>query len=260
MLQRSPALASLAGEGHLLSEIFHPSVPVVDEGHELGANDVRSREAQVLHWLVHHLTHGGRYLDKTPRNSLRVPYLQALYPKAVFVFVVRDGRAAVSSLMTGWESGGDLFPGLDVGVPLAIDGYLGTEWKFVLPGGWRNYATGRTLAEVCAFQWRACTEALLDARGRSDPDRWVLTRYEDLVGKPEQEARRLLADLRLPEADDVLAHARRLDEHVTKTITPPQPDKWLIEHPDAVEAVLPMIRPTMERLGYARDGLSPGVG
>jgi Sulfotransferase family len=250
LLQRSPALASLPGEGHLLSEIFHPGSEGAVRGHELGPLDVARNEPRALYWLIDQLTHGRRYLDKTPRNSLRVPYLSALYPDPWFVFVKRDGRAAVSSLITGWRSGSAMFSGLRMPVPLQIEGYQGETWKFVIPRGWEAYARDRTLAEVCAFQWRACSEAILAARDSLGNGRWIEVRYEDLLERPEEEVSRLLDGLGLSSAPEVLGRARELDRHVSKAVTPPRPDKWRDENLDEIEGILPMIAATMERLGY----------
>src|SRR5206468_2948396 len=78
--------------------------------------------------------------------------LDSLFPDARFVFLERDGRAADSSLIAGWRAEASTFGGVSLPRPIAIDGYDGTEWRFVVPPGWEAYARGRTLAEVCAFQ------------------------------------------------------------------------------------------------------------
>jgi hypothetical protein len=259
LLRRSPELASLPGEGHLITEIFHSSLAAIHGSHVLGPQDVAASEPRVVRWMIDHLTHGRRYLDKTPRNSLRVPYLQALFPDAWFVFLRRDGRAAVSSLITGWRSGSDMFPGLELARPLDIEGYRGTRWKFVIPEGWQAYAGGRTLAQVCAFQWTECTDALLAAEAASDRGRWVDVRYEDLVEHPQEELRRLLARLALSPAPEVLDAAGALDRHVTKAVTPPEPDKWRRENPEEIATIVDVIAPTMRRLGYSLDGAQSGV-
>src|SRR6266498_617674 len=44
----------------------------------------------------------GRVVDKTCINVMRVPYLYRLFPQARFVYIHRDGRDNVSSLMDGW--------------------------------------------------------------------------------------------------------------------------------------------------------------
>ena len=47
----------------------------------------------------------GRVLDKTCINVMRVPFLNALFPDAQFVYIHRDGRDNVSSMMDGWRDG-----------------------------------------------------------------------------------------------------------------------------------------------------------
>ncbi|MBK7216095.1 MAG: sulfotransferase [Candidatus Promineofilum sp.] len=47
--------------------------------------------------------HSIRLLEKTPENCLRLPFLQALFPDARVLFLVRDGRANVHSLLEGWR-------------------------------------------------------------------------------------------------------------------------------------------------------------
>jgi hypothetical protein len=253
ILKHSPRLSSLPGESHLLGELFHPSEQAGTTSHELGRDDVLPGEAHVLHWVVDRIAAGRRYLDKAPRNSLRIGYLHALYPDAWFVFLRRDGRAAVSSLMTAWRSETGMFVGMPMPHRLSVRGYGGHNWKFVIPRGWEAYAEGHTLAEVCAFQWRACNEAILEARSTVGSGRWVEVAYEDLVTRPEEEIERLMTALGLPADRVVLDFAKRSDRHVAKAVTDPRPGKWRAENPDDVEAVLPMIAPTMRKLGYDLD-------
>ena len=46
-----------------------------------------------------------RLIDSTPRNALRVPYLDAVFPDASFVYVYREPRDTLSSMAEAWESG-----------------------------------------------------------------------------------------------------------------------------------------------------------
>lgn len=45
------------------------------------------------------VTGRGRLLEKTPANAVRIPFIDAAFPGAYFVHVVRDGRDTVCSLM-----------------------------------------------------------------------------------------------------------------------------------------------------------------
>jgi hypothetical protein len=252
ILDRSSHVASLRAESHLLWEMFHP---LHESGwtHRLEADDVGPRERRVLYWAIDRIANGRRYLDKAPRNCLRVPYLHALFPGAWFVHVKRDGRASVSSLITGWRSPGGMFPGSEMPEPLQISGYDGRTWKFLVPPGWEVYARGRSLEEVCAFQWVEANRALLDARDRLGIERWVEVAYEDFTDAPEDQAARLLARLELPGSQEVRRYARQLDRHVAKAVTLPRTDKWRAENPAEIGRILPMIEPMMRRLGYVAD-------
>jgi hypothetical protein len=80
----------------------------------------------------------------------------------------------------------------------------------------------------------------------------VDVRYEDLVTAPVETASDMLRRLGLEGDPDVLERARTLDRNVTGTaVTPPKPGKWRLEHPRAIESILPMIDPMSRRLGYA---------
>ncbi|MGA1265217.1 MAG: sulfotransferase family protein, partial [Prochlorothrix sp.] len=45
-----------------------------------------------------------RFLEKTPKNALRVPFLRAMFPDARFIFLYREAKENISSLMEGWRS------------------------------------------------------------------------------------------------------------------------------------------------------------
>jgi hypothetical protein len=107
---------------------------------------------------------------------------------------------------------------------------------------------------VCAFQWVASNQAVLEAQPAIPEQRWTTVRYEGLVESPRETAAMLLDRLGLPPGDAVLNFAGELDRHVTRmAVTAPDPDKWRREHPAEVESILPMITPMMERLGYPLD-------
>lgn len=248
MLDQSPSLASLGLGSHFLWEMFHGMDG--DRGHAVSPASISPRERRVLNWTIANVTGGMRYLDKYPRMCLRVDYLRALYPDASFVSIVRDGRAVTSSLITGWRTEGKFGQGTALPVPLAIDGYSGDVWKFLVPPGWRAYAQGRTLAEVCAFQWSAANQAVLDARPAVGTERWIDVRYEELVAEPVATMTSVLDRLSLP-GDGVLEWAATLDQRVSRTaVTAPRPDKWRTENGAEVESVLGQLAPVMEQLGY----------
>ncbi|HEY1331320.1 MAG TPA: sulfotransferase [Actinomycetota bacterium] len=250
VLSRHPDVRSLEVEGHLLWELFHSPKDRGWTSHATRPQDITRSERRALYWAIDRIAGPHRYLDKTPRNSLRVPYLQALFPDARFVYLKRDGRAAVNSLLNAWRSDSGMFPGLRARTPIHIEGARDDRWRLVAPPGWQDYATGHDLPEVCAFQWTACNESILRAREAIPAAQWVEVSYEDFVARPVEQAERLVTAAGLSPSDAVLSYAGELDRHVSKAVTPPRPDKWRDENPQDIARILPVIEPTMRRLGY----------
>jgi hypothetical protein len=254
LLDRSQSLASLGYGSQFIWEMFRPREMVLGRSHAAAPEDITRHERRVVDWMIDRVSGDSQYLDKFPRMVLRAEYLAALYPDARFVSIVRDGRSVVSSLMTGWNTDGKFGQGTALPVPLEVAGYSGRVWRFILPPGWEAYTSGRTLAEVCAFQWAASNTALRDSYDRLGWDRFYEVRYEDLVAAPVETAAAMLRHLDLEDDPDVLAHAAALDRNVTHTaVTAPRPGKWRDENPAAIESILPQIAPVMARLGYDLD-------
>jgi len=254
VLNQAPGVASLDRETGVVWDTFHRVEDAEWASHEVRPEDVTPAERRYLYWAIDRLALGKRYLDKLPRNTLRVPYLQALFPDAAFVFLRRDGRAVVSSLMTGWRSGPRFGRGMVPPIPLRIEGYEGNTWKFLLPPGWEEYAQGHRLAEVCAFQWVSANESVLAAKEHVAPERWVEVSYEEMTQQPKATAERALGELGLSPAPEAVRYAQELDSHVTKkAVTPPKRDKWREENGAEIDRILPQIEPMMRRLGYPLD-------
>jgi hypothetical protein len=254
VLNQAPGVASLDRETGVVWDTFHRVEDADWASHEVGPEDLTPAERRYLYWAIDRLALRKRYLDKLPRNTLRVLYLQSLFPDASFVFLRRDGRAVVSSLMTGWRSGPRFGRGMVPPIPLRIEGYEGSTWKFLLPPGWEGYAQGHRLAEVCAFQWVSANESVLAAKEHVAPDRWVEVSYEEMTQEPRATAERMLDALGLSPAPEAVRYAEELDRHVTKkAVTPPKRDKWREENGEEIERILPQIEPMMRRLGYPLD-------
>jgi hypothetical protein len=247
LLRMTPAFASLGQEGHVLWESFHHPREHGWRSNALGAGDVRSFERRYLAWAISSLARPkrGRFLDKTPRNSLRLPYLDALFTDARYVFVQRDGRATVSSLVVAWRE--RRHPAYVLPVPYIIPGIPERHWNFILPPGWREL-NGRALEDVCARQYVTATEAILDFRAGLPAERRVDLRYEDLLADPAGQMEHVHRALDVPFAD---ADARRAREYVR---TADRPEKWRTATPEEIKRVLPALDPMLQRTGYRAKG------
>src|SRR3970282_278928 len=102
----------------------------------------------------------------------------------------------------------------------------GNLWSFVLVPGWRELR-GALLEEICARQYVACNEAVLEARRAVAPSRWVDVTYEDLVRAPVEETGRIYECLGLDFTDEARHFAADLRGNLARTtLTEPEPDKW----------------------------------
>jgi hypothetical protein len=121
-----------------------------------------------------------RWGDKTPMYMQRLPLIERLFPDARYVHLIRDGRDTAVSFLS-------MPPGIVT----------------------RTWAHPRNAGEF-ACQWRAEVEAAR-ALGARVGDRYLETRYEELVDDPERELRRI-CDLAALEFDPaMLEYAGKVD-------------------------------------------------
>jgi LPS sulfotransferase NodH len=159
-----------------------------------------------------------RLLEKTPENSLRLPFLKAAFPDARFVFLHRDVRQNVSSIVEGWSHGGF------VNIP-ELPGWKRGAWCFLLPPDWRRL-NDRSISEVAAFQWAAANDRILDALDTLPRDHWTSVEYAELCAAPEAAVERLLEALGVGPDAAVRAVAAKPLREASTTVSSPSPLKW----------------------------------
>ena len=183
-----------------------------------------------------------RFVEKTPKSSLRVAAIDRLFPDARFVFLHRSGPANVASIVEAWER-------MEQGraTVRTTDGRLVT-WSLARPAGWEDHVD-EPVPSKAAFQWEACNRAALDGLAGVDPGRLLRLSYESLLDDPTGWARRLCE---FAEVDLDPAVTRYADElpHAPSTVSAPRPDKWRAREAE-LAPVLPRLEPMMRELGYA---------
>ena len=249
-LLRSPELRSVQSEGHILWDEFHHPRDLGWSSDALGAKDVSEREREYIYRAIRLVVRARRFVDKTPESCLRIPYLDALFPDATFVFLRRRGADNVSSLIDAWRAR-PRFVKYRLPEPLTgLRPLSGDEWSFALVPGWRDLRDA-PLEEICARQYIACNEAVLAARATMDDTRWIDVAYEDLVAEPSYEFERLYASLGLSFGTDTAEYAATLGRNVSRTsLTAPEAEKWRRQNRDEIERVWPLLAGVEERLGY----------
>lgn len=249
MLQLAPATYTIGGESHRLIESL-PELQIGRHGFDsnrLGDADATPAIVAALRarFAAHARDRNGqpprarfRLVEKTPKNSLRIPFLLQLFPEAHFLFLHRDPRQVIASMIDAWASGRfRTYP--------QLPGWPGPAWSLVLTPGWRALA-GRPLADIAAAQWRSLMEVLLDDLATLPPGRWSSVRYEDLLSAPDARIAALCSRLELG-WDRPPGGAMPLSRH---TLTPPDPDKWR-RHAAAIEPLLPGLQATIDRAAAA---------
>jgi hypothetical protein len=203
-------------------------------------------------------------VEKTVSNSLRIPFVQTIFPEAKYVFLFRDGRDAVESAYRQWTRPPDWkyllrkagsFPFLDA---------PGYAWKYFVGllrqrgfGGRRTPTWGpryegierdlasRDLIEVCALQWSRSVGKTLAALDRLDETRVMSIRYEDFVCRPQLHLTEIAAFLGLDPAP------YRQPGIFGRVSTANIGKGWRQLTPAQRELSMNVIRNPLNRLGYA---------
>ena len=248
VLRASSHLAYWPGEAHEVWEAdYHPALRGWDSN-ALDRRDLTAESAARIR-RAFLLAAGSRkrLLEKTPRNALRIPFIDELFPDAHYIFLKRDGRENVNSLVNAWRT--PRYRTYQLPEPHAIPGTDPLWWKFVLYPGWKQDARG-PLEIVCARQWMTCNEYALRDRATIPSGRWNEISYESLVDGPVESVGAVLEWLGIPYEPRVKAKAEAVSRTPVNIVTPPERGKWKKENPDEIESILGLIAPTMEQLGY----------
>lgn len=245
-LARAPRLFTIGDESHQLIEGLPQLTPesrgfdsnrlLADDATPAVAEALRRRFYEALRDRDGQRPSPGltvRMLEKTPKNSLRLPFLARVFPEALFIYLYRDPRQVLSSMIEAWTTGRfRTYP--------QLPGWTGAQWSLLLVPGWRELI-GRPLHEIVAAQWNAATRLLLDDLEALPIERRTIARYDALVAEPAAEIRRLCEATGLDW--DHAGLQLRLSRY---TVSPPDADKWR-RHSAEIEAILPALAEQIAR-------------
>ncbi len=187
-----------------------------------------------------------RLVEKTPKNCFRISFINELFNDCKFVFLKRDGRSNINSLIEGWKSKGKYVRSRNLSVPLNIAGYSGEDWNFVLPPGWKDYVN-KPLEEVCAFQWISANKAALEGLKEIEEKRKYTISYEDLSIDTYTTIKKLCDFIEIPFSGNLRKISSRPPE--VNFVTRPEKEKWK-KNIHLIEKIYPQIEPVMRELGY----------
>ncbi len=192
-----------------------------------------------------------RVLDKTPPNTFRVSYLKKIFPDAKFIYITRDAKTNIASLMEAWTSDAPKFAFkarefYDYNDKINIDGYKGKVWKFTNPPGWEKFLD-KSIEEVCAFQWHAAHRYAQESFMKMPAEDVVQVRYEDLISRPTELIPQLCDFINIEYKDAVKENTENLP--MVSMVSKPNPNKWM-KYKDRLEKIMPKISDMQKRLGY----------
>lgn len=169
-----------------------------------------------------------RWLEKTPKNALRIPFLRSVFPDAQFIFLRREPRENIASIIEAWLSGRFVtYP--------QLAGWTGS-WSLLLPPGWQSLR-GRSLEEIAAYQWQETNRLIRADLDALPAGSWIDVDYHALIADPVVTTARLCGfmgvdfDAALRQRTAAALPASRY------VLTPPDASKWQ-RHAERLQRVL----------------------
>lgn len=286
----------------LLGDILaaHPAVSVWYEPHFLLDHDFREApndcrvaseatekvQRAIKKSFDRYHEHCGRQVivDKSPGNSLKIPFLRTIFPDAKFVHVLRDGRDTTLSIAVEWKKrtsmlrkrnlhqmartiwtwlnrynrvehklGALLFEFGDI-PDLLQGGWRLARWTRwgVSPGwgpqfeGWQDVIAKVSPLEFNALQWVKCVDAVLAESRQMDGHHFIEVRYETLLEQPETTLKQVLDLFKVGMPANFMAQLPIFKDN--------NYNKWKTAFSDTEKALIgPILDPLLMRLGYASD-------
>lgn len=224
-LAQAPSLFTIGTESHGLIENVADFAPSARgwTSNRLTAADARPDAVEALAQSFYarlYDRHGRpaegqvRMLEKTPKNALRVPFFDTAWPDATFIYLYRDARQAMASMIEAWLIGRfRTYP--------RLPGWTGHPWSLLLVPGWEKL-NGLPLPEIVAWQWAITTTTLIDDLESLPAGRVRALAYDELLASPRASMEGLATSLGLS-WDRNLATTLPLSK---MTVSLPRTDKW----------------------------------
>jgi LPS sulfotransferase NodH len=160
-----------------------------------------------------------RFLEKTPKNSLRIPFLKRVFPDAKFIYLKRDAIENISSIIDAWKSENFVtykdLPNWDYEY----------KWSLVLPEGWQEFKN-KNLAEIAKFQYDSVNLQIVKDLNRLNQNDWIEVTYEDLLSDTSNTIKKLLEFMEIEVDERVQMVISTPLKNSKYTLTAPKKEKW----------------------------------
>ncbi len=138
---------------------FHPK----SRNDYLDSTNLRDEEKKFYRlYLQKHLLlfNKKRFVSKKPSNSLRILYLNEIFPDAIFIHILRDGRAVAASLLERKKRFGKFF---------------GTSPPLL------ESIKAEDDISHCGLQWQGIIRSINDDSTKLKPGQFLTIKYEDFI-------------------------------------------------------------------------------
>lgn len=179
-----------------------------------------------------------RFLEKTPKNSLRIPFLNSVFPDAYFVYLVRDPSETISSIIEAWNNGRWVtyhgLPNWDI------------NWSLLLPPDWASMKN-KSIADIAAFQWKAANNYIINDLQNIPRNRWTIISYDELIKETSAHVNNICRFCEI-EFDSHLKGITQERLALSRyTLTPPDRNKWK-KNEDEITKIFPTIQKTINSI------------
>ena len=185
-----------------------------------------------------------RFLEKTPKNSLRIPFLKAIFPEARFIYLYRDPKQNVSSIIEGWRS--RRFVSYR-----QVPGWPFQEWSFLLAPGWSNLED-YSIAKIATHQWKSANSYIMKDLKNIPAQDWCFVRYSDLVADPKKIINHISKFAQLEWDEEIEQMVSRALPVSHMSVSAPSPDKWR-KNMQEINRILPDVKPIMNLVDRSHD-------
>lgn len=227
-----------------------------------------------------------KVVDKSPRNCLKLPFVQKIFPEACYIFILRDGRDTILSILRQWERKKEIFVNSSGESQLQNRLKIFRKWlikrptwkfslqSFIFELGpptywlqkkflndirwqgrfgwgprfkhWQNYIDRLPLLEFCSYQWVRCARGILDNIPLIPGNQRYIIKYEDFIREPEESITKLFSFLKINLPDGFM--------DALPQIKSDNSNKWRKAFSSAeLQRIGPIIGQTMKEIGYEDD-------
>lgn len=227
-----------------------------------------------------------KVVDKSPRNCLKLPFIQKIFPEACYIFILRDGRDTILSILSQWERKKEIFIGSSGSGQWQNRMYIFRKWlrkrptlKFSLQSilfelgppanwprkkflndirwdgrfgwgprfrRWQEFIDRVTPLEFSAYQWVHCARGILENISLIPENRRYILKYEDFILDPEASVANLFSFLKMDLPDGFM--------DALPQIKADNSNKWRQAFSSTeLKQIGPIIGKTLKEIGYEKD-------